>query len=133
MKFIISYLYIWIHPLAYLSINTQYHSTPLLVIKDLMSKVTWLTQTTSLTEFFLSFLLFIQNFLQVLELLTIFQIVFLSIYLIKKKIITSTSNNLTIWFSSHPLHCPQPLLLQILTSRMTLLHLSCMCTQPTIY
>ena len=49
-------------------------------------------------ESFLPFLLFTQIFLWVLESLTIFQIIFLLIYLTKKKMIKYTFNSLTIWF-----------------------------------
>jgi len=84
----------WICPSTLPSVNILSHSTLSLVIKDLMSKATWSILSTSHTEFFLLFLLFIQNFLWVLESLTIFQTDFLSIYLIKKKMTKSAFNNL---------------------------------------
>ena len=54
-----------------------------------------------------NFLLFILNFLWVSESLTNFQIVFILIYVIKKKITKSTSNSLIIWLLSHLSPHPQ--------------------------
>ena len=56
------------------------------------------------TEFFLLFLLSILNFHLVWELLTFFLIVFLSILVIKKKMIKFTFTNSTQWLLSHH-HC----------------------------
>ena len=56
-----------------------------------------------------TFLLFILNFLQVSELLTNFQIVFLLIYVIKKKMTKSASNSLIIWLLSRLSPHLQPL------------------------
>ena len=92
----ISFSHLWTLPPVHLNVNIQLHSAPSLIIKDLLSKVIWSIQITSHMESFLSFLLFTWNFLWVLESLTIFQIVFLLIYLTKKKMIKSTSNSLTI-------------------------------------
>ena len=104
---IILFEHLWIHSSTLSSIDILSHSTLSSAIKDLMSKVIWSTLSTSHMKSFLPFLLFIQNFLQALELLTIFQTNFLSIYLIKKKIIKFTSNNLITWFSSHSLPLSQ--------------------------
>ena len=102
----ISFEYLWNHLLALPSINILPHLMLSPVIKELSSKVTQLTQTIDSTEFSLPFLLFILNFLWVSELLTIFQIVFLLIYVIKKKMTKSTFNSLITWLlsclSSHP-------------------------------
>ena len=72
--------------------------------------------------------LFIPNFILVLELLTISQIISLLTLVTSKKIINFALNNLTIWFWS--LQSPLLLLLQpqILALRTMLLHLYHICT-----
>ena len=64
-----------------------------------------LTLTIELMGPLLLSLLFIQNFLWVLELLTLFQIIFLLIIVIKK-MTNIISNNLTQWLLNHCSHNP---------------------------
>ena len=80
---------------------------------------------------FLLSLQLILNSLQVLELLTIFQIDFLLIFAIRKKMINFTSINLTQWLLSHFYRNPQPPLQQMLVLRIILLHPFCTQTYQT--
>ena len=79
-------------------------------------------------EFSPLLLLFILNFLLVIELLTISQIDYYLIYIANRMAIKPTLNNLTIWLSSHQTPPLLSLLLQMPASKTTLLHLYYICT-----
>ena len=83
-------------------------------------------------EFSLLLFLFILNFLLVLELLTISQIISFLIYITNRKTINFALNNLTIWLWSHQSSLSLPLLPHMLALRTTLLYLYCIHTSTII-